>query len=303
VTNVKLASSRVESFTKEPPKVTNNADTITYGPYADIEPNKFSELSVHFQSDALFIGVTTLVRELEISHWGNLAVEEHYTVEHKGAKHIGPWSRADYQRAPQAMAHVIKSFKQLLPKAAADIYYRDEIGNISSSHVNLSPRGVEFEIIPRFPLLGGWKTEFYMGYNLPLHQYLSYDAANPSLHVLEAPFLTDFEDAAFDNVEVRIILPEGASNIALSTPFPVDSESRSVHFTYLDTSGRPVIAVTKSNLVSRHNQPFQLSYNFSSIYTWREPIMLIGAFGVFFLTVMAYVRLRVNISKEQPEQD
>ena len=59
---------------------------------------------------------------------------------------------------------------------------------------------------------------------------------------------------------IRIILPEGASNIQWSTPFDIDSESRDIHYTYLDTTGRPVLILNKYNVVRMHNQYFQVSH-------------------------------------------
>ena len=34
---------------------------------------------------------------------------------------------------------------------------------------------VEIELRPRFPLFGGWKTKYYIGYNVPSYQYLYND--------------------------------------------------------------------------------------------------------------------------------
>lgn len=31
---------------------------------------------------------------------------------------------------------------------------------------------VEVELRPRFPLFGGWKTKYTIGYNVPSYQYL-----------------------------------------------------------------------------------------------------------------------------------
>lgn len=31
---------------------------------------------------------------------------------------------------------------------------------------------VEVELRPRFPLFGGWKTQYLLGYNVPSYQYL-----------------------------------------------------------------------------------------------------------------------------------
>lgn len=55
-----------------------------------------------------------------------------------------------------------------LPRLATGIYYRDQIGNISSSTVRSADQGVDLTIETRFPLFGGWKTTFYIGYNIPI---------------------------------------------------------------------------------------------------------------------------------------
>ena len=43
----------------------------------------------------------------------------------------------------------MKSFKTFLPAAAADVYYRDEIGNISTSNLRVDEEYVELELRPR----------------------------------------------------------------------------------------------------------------------------------------------------------
>lgn len=64
------------------------------------------------------------------------------------------------------------SLQTILPAAAQDVYYRDEIGNVSTSHLLILDDSVEMEIRPRFPLFGGWKTHYILGYNLPSYEYL-----------------------------------------------------------------------------------------------------------------------------------
>lgn len=64
------------------------------------------------------------------------------------------------------------SLQTILPASAQDVYYRDEIGNISTSHLQVLDDSVEVEIRPRFPLFGGWKTHYIIGYNLPSYEYL-----------------------------------------------------------------------------------------------------------------------------------
>ena len=66
-----------------------------------------------------------------------------------GATLKGPFSRYDYQRAPNSGPSSVKSYKTLLPAAARDVYYRDEIGNISTSHLREDEDFIELELTPR----------------------------------------------------------------------------------------------------------------------------------------------------------
>jgi oligosaccharyltransferase complex subunit alpha (ribophorin I) len=79
------------------------------------------------------------------------------------------------------------------------------------------------------------------------------------------------------------------------TPFPIDGTSSDVHYTYLDTTGRPVLVLTKKNVVSELDRYFQVTYNFSKLSMLYEPLLLIVAFFIFFLFVMVYVRIEFHI--------
>ena len=52
--------------------------------------------------------------------------------------------------------------------------------------------------------------------------------------------------------------------VNVEAPFPAEL-SRDKKYTYLDTGGRPVVVLTKSNVALEHNQPFIVDYTFSSI--------------------------------------
>jgi len=293
-TTIKLASSKVESHTDIPP-VRARGSTVTYGPYTDIPSLTFKPFTVHFLSNKALLTVTKLVREIEISHWGNVAVEESYKLEHSGARLNGQFSRYDYQRNQQGAQTVVRSIHQILPIYAQDLYYRDEIGNISTSHITANNRSLILELIPRFPLFGGWKTEYYMGYNARLNTALGYDY-NSGKYVLNITVLPQFEEElVFDDVEVRVIVPEGASRLELRSPFEVDSQTIDKRLTYLDTSGRPMLVFNKRNMVSDHVQHFQVAYSFTSTSVFHEPILLIGSYFAFFLIIIVGVRFSLTI--------
>jgi len=130
--------------------------------------------------------------------------------------------------------------------------------------------------------------------------FLFIDASDSSLYVLNMTFAHSFDDVIIDNLVVRIILPEGAKNIKAHVPFTVDPESTSTHWTYLDTTGRPVLVLTKKNVVSEHDKYFQVTYNFSQLSMLQEPLLLIIGYFTFFIFVMAYVRLNFRIGPVKP---
>lgn len=58
-------------------------------------------------------------------------------------------------------------------------------------------------------MFGGWKTDFYMGYNVPSQYALFNRRGDPTKFVLNIPFGTNFDDLVVDEMVVRVILPEG----------------------------------------------------------------------------------------------
>jgi len=295
---VTCASSAIDYYTKEKP-VSASDKTITYGPYENVDPFKQSELTVHYENNTPFLTVTRMTRVIELSHWGNIAVEETFDLIHSGAVLKGSFSRYDYQRNQDGV-NSVKSFRTVLPASAKDVYYRDEIGNISTSHLHETDDGVELELRPRFPLFGGWKTNYYIGYNIPSYQYL-FNAGDQ--YALVMKFVDHvYDDQLVDHLTVKVILPEGAKNIHVKSPYPVVRESDNLHFTYLDTVGRPVITMTKNNLVEQHIQDFELRYTFPKFMLLQEPLLIVTAFYLLFVVVIIYVRMDFSISKDEASE-
>ncbi len=53
-----------------------------------------------------------------------------------GAKHKGPWSRLDVQKNPAGFGRfALSALTAKLPPQANTFYFRDEIGNISTSNI------------------------------------------------------------------------------------------------------------------------------------------------------------------------
>lgn len=136
------------------------------------------------------------------------------------------------------------------------------------------------EIRPRFPLFGGWKTHYIVGYNLPSYEYL-YNLGDQ--YALKMRFVDHvFDEQVIDSLTVKIILPEGAKNIQVDSPYEISRAPDELHYTYLDTFGRPVIVAYKKNLVEQHIQDIVVHYTFNKVLMLQEPLLVVAAFYILF---------------------
>jgi len=283
-TTVKVGSVKVIDFTPvEPSK--NQADGIKYGPYNKVAAFSSSPITVHYENNSPFLVVKSLNRWIEISHWGNIAVEDTVEIEHRGAVLKGEFSRLDFQmdRRNANQQPVVKQFKTQIPFSARDIYYRDQIGNISTSIVHKRANRIEVELRPRFPLFGGWKTNYVLGYNIPTNGFLF---SSGSDYALKIPFIDKiYDNAVIEKVTVKIVFPEATRNVRLSNPFTITQKPDEIHKTYLDTTGRKVVVLEKENVVNAHALPITAYYEFDRISMLKEPLLVAGALFVIFISV------------------
>ena len=104
-----------------------------------------------------------------------------------------------------------------------------------------------------------------------------------------------FDKQVVDSLTVKIILPEGARNIQVDSPYEISRAPDELYYTYLDTFGHPVIVAHKKNLVEQHIQDIVVHYTFSKVLMLQEPLLLVAAFSILFFTVVIYVRLDLSI--------
>ncbi|KAG0201221.1 proteasome regulatory particle base subunit [Mortierella sp. GBA30] len=270
---------------------------VILGPYNDLQALEHGIFEVQYQMIGAVQHVRHLRRDIEISQWGNnLAVEEHYDFINKGAELKGQFSRIDYQRNPMGIreGNAVLGFQTQVPKLARDIYYRDEIGNISTSALTAQPDHTLLTLKPRFPLFGGWKTTWYIGYNAPLDSYLR-QVPNSDRYVLKVPVYVPMKETSYENVDIRVVLPEGAKNVKVHVPFEVESIEHSTTKTYMDTAGRYTITIQAENLIEEHAQDMLIEYEFSASSYLTKPLAAATMLMVLFGSSMVLSRVDFKI--------
>lgn len=93
---------------------------------------------------------------------------------------------------------------------------RDQIGNISQSSITRNKGKSTLVLETRYPMYGGWRAQFYIGYSMPTESALLYD--NETKHFsLSLPFLPVLEDGWIASLQMKIILPERCQDVSFST--------------------------------------------------------------------------------------
>jgi oligosaccharyltransferase complex subunit alpha (ribophorin I) len=176
---------------------------------------------IHSVNNKPFAKFLTMNKEIEVSHWGMISIEEVYDLQHAGAKLKGGFSRFDYQSKRQGDSPSFRSLHAGLPSEATNIYYRDQIGNISTSDLRFQRQAVEMDIQTRFPMFGGWQTQFYIGYSVPTETAISMDV-DTNRYKLQVDFFSMFHDVWIEDMEIKVILPEGCTDIKVDVPYATE---------------------------------------------------------------------------------
>lgn len=220
-TKFRFPSPDIDSFTKFPDSPDGTEDpqklgnSLTYGPYSSISKDAgVKDIVLRYDFTQPIVHANKLQRDIEVSHWGgNLATEEKYWITNAGAKlkdHFSrvTWTSRSYYNSPSA---ALKQLTFPLQQGSSDVYYTDEIGNVTTSHFRSNAREAHLELKPRFPLMGGWNYSFTIGWNNDLGRYLKQKDTGGDIYFLKVPFMQGPTDTiSYDEVEIRVILPEGA---------------------------------------------------------------------------------------------
>ena len=221
-TKIKFPTTNIDEHTIIPNK---NADgkedpsrqgsTYSYGPYDNIPAGAQQAISMRYEFTKPLIHASRLERDIEVSHWGgNLATEERYWLGNNAARLKDQFSRVKWQMTQYSSppTTALKELKFPLQVGSVDAYFTDDIGNVSTSRFRSNEREALLELKPRYPVFGGWKYSFRVGWNSGLESYLRKLKVGES-YALKVPFLEGpkmSEGVEYERVEVRVILPEGA---------------------------------------------------------------------------------------------
>jgi len=290
----------IKSYSEEPAPVKEEDKSVYYGPYENIEPGTEQIVQLHYKFKDRLIHFEKIDRTIEVSHWGHTVnFREDLIVHHDGSQLKNNFNRIAFQKS-QFYTETPSSVKDMifvLPPRAHDIFFVDTIGNVSTSAFHKDDTRTLLQVLPRYPLFGGWKYTWSQGYNNPLDGNVKY---NPKIkkYVFQAPIVLSLKHVPIDHFKLTVILPEGARNVDIHLPYGFDSEERKMTYSYLDTTGRPTIVLEKDNVCDDHFQYFQISYTLPFYFSLQKPFVVsLFIFGLFCIS-MIWTRLDLSIVKD-----
>jgi oligosaccharyltransferase complex subunit alpha (ribophorin I) len=229
-------------------------------------------------------------------------VEEQYQIENIGAKLDGEFGRIDYdENSRTGGKNALTELTAKLPLRAWGLWYRDEIGNISTSIAKREWNDVDLYLKPRFPILGGWKTNFGIGYNLPSKFHINTDGNN---YMLNLTFGMPFNDILAREFMIEVDLPEGAFDIKLNLPIKgkYKVENKNVKGC-LDLIGRNAVVIKLKNVYDIHKVNFQILYKYNESNLYKKPMIIICYFLAIFLSLIVYMRADLSLNKNKEKVD
>lgn len=305
-TVITLGSSKVTSDIVAPEPHTHQGSKITLGKYTDVARRASEPFSVRFRNDRGFLVAHSALLHYHVSHWGTVGVHEEFSLENVAAKLTGEWSRADYsanygKTDPTSHGDVWAN----LPRDAENVKYKDLVGNVTSSKLRKpTARHRALQLVFRFPLLGGWKNHFWYTYDMWLDNHVR---SKGDEHVITVPIVPSINyDLRCEKLEVRVSLPEGATDIELvphrTYDFVVKQERRKSSLSF---TGRPTVILQADNVRSRskHAGKVEIKYKFASSNLFIVPIVGVSSVLAFIIGLVVFTRLDWVLVHDEAEND
>lgn len=288
--NLPLLTGRVES------------EALVYGPVVEtIAP--YSRVPMGFVFD--HSRPITHVTRLERSFWlpalgvGKVSTEDYYELTNNGAQLKSGFSRGDWLKGRYDMIREHFAISQLeFPEKEHvtfdDYYVTDKVGKVASHHPALG----HIILQPRYPLFGGWKYNFTMGWSNKIEEFVHEVEDQDDYYIARFPLLTGLREVYYDEVYLHFYLPEGAQFSTFSSPLVNQGVEVGAELSYLDVSnGHVKVTVKYTNLIDEmSNFDVYVKYRYTP-KSFRAKVYKIAGF-VFLGLTSYYVLGLLNLSIE-----
>ena len=123
--------SNILRFT-ELKKAEEKSRSIRFGSYKDVTAFTSEPIFIHTTYKDPIPVLKNVTREITVSHWDTIKVDEYVHLENEIATLSGEFGRIDFN--PYDVNYAISSIECNLPVNAHNLYYTDPVGNVTTSN-------------------------------------------------------------------------------------------------------------------------------------------------------------------------
>lgn len=235
--------------------------------------DKGPELQVLYSHNLPMKEVVNLQRDVWVSHWaGTIQFEEYYELLNSGAQLNKGFSRLEHMVDQQNMrlSHYCSVLEMNLPEDSSEHYFTDKVGMVTTSRI----LGDNIYLKPRYPIFGGWKYNFTIGWTNPLSNFLRASEGGGDSYIISVPLLNGPTDTVYDDVTLSLYLPEGAKVHGIeATTLPVKTDI-STQKSYLDlNNGHVKVTLDYKNLIDQVGTgELLVKYTYDQESAYRKPL-------------------------------
>lgn len=278
----------VEDLQPLPAHIDTESHSLTYGPLLQtVPPHSVVPLGLWYVHNRPLGHVVTFERAVWIpaSDVGVVQTEDYYELMNAGAELKHGFSRADWIKGRYELTKEHHALSRLEfpvdPRDPLDdVYFSDKVGMVAL----WQPGNSHVAFLPRFPLFGGWKYNFTMGWNSRMENYVRH-APEPDTYVARFALVGSARDLVYDDVSFSVYLPENAEVISVRSPMLAAGPEVDHEVSYLDVGeGHVKVLLRFHNLHDVHSQSkVFIKYRYTALSYWRK----VGTIAAFLFAGLA----------------
>lgn len=292
-----------EGLPEVSPRVDKELRSLTYGPIQATIPS-YSVLPMGLLYD--HNRPLTHVANLERSFWlpasdvDVVQTEEYYELYNRGAELKSGYSRGDWMKGRYDLKrdhHALSQLEFAIDEEAPfnDYYLTDKVGMVSTHQITQGHLVMQ----PRFPLFGGWKYNFTLGWSNSLESFVRKLTDEDDTYVAQFPLLNSLKDIHYDKVAINFYLPENAVFLNASALEPMEGILVGSELSYLDVAdGHVKVTLEFKNLIDGLSKTLVLvKYKYTAASYWSKVSKIAGFVFVGFMSYYALGLIDLSIQK------
>jgi len=258
--------------------------------------------SVYYTANMAFEVFRVAKKKIDVSMWGNLALNYHFDITNDAAEVDGEISNIDFGIQTQSGGKNAMRYNQMmLSRDISMLSIRDEVGNMTRCFVGKGDTAeLEIIVVPRFSLFGQWNSTYMIDYNHKSLKHLFINSKDSSVFKIEYQFEHPMSHILSEEFYFTFCLPEFAELISTNlpeSPYPVVQSKEYGFFEYF---GKNCFIQRYDNvLASTHEQGISILFRYNTALLWWKLGYIVSVVTVFFAIIFALARVDLSFGTVQ----